>query len=137
MSIILNPFILFLTCNLSNVPIFVPIPNTVPLDPKPVSFIFVPNILIFFLLFLREETHKKNVLLVVGPLRSYPPYTNCLVVHAFCLVVKTRLVVRPLKKKLLLCLCVSSLRLLYNCLWYMKRFVFSLQILILYAHLIW
>ena len=31
---------------------------------------------------LREDTHKKSVFLVVGPLRFYPPYTNGLVVHA-------------------------------------------------------
>ena len=28
------------------------------------------------------KTHKKNVFLVVGPLRFHPPYTNGLVVHA-------------------------------------------------------
>ena len=35
---------------------------------------------------VREDTHKKSVFLVVGPLRFYPPYTNGLVVHAnfFC-----------------------------------------------------
>ena len=31
---------------------------------------------------IREDTHKKKVFLVVGPLRFYPPYTNGLVVHA-------------------------------------------------------
>ena len=31
---------------------------------------------------LREDTHKKSVFLVVGPLRFYPPYTNGLVVNA-------------------------------------------------------
>ena len=31
---------------------------------------------------VREDTHKKGVFLVVGPLRFYPPYTNGLVVHA-------------------------------------------------------
>ena len=31
---------------------------------------------------LKEDTHKKSVILVVGPLRFYPPYTNGLVVHA-------------------------------------------------------
>ena len=31
---------------------------------------------------VREDTHKKSVFLVVGPLRFYPPYTNGLVVHA-------------------------------------------------------
>ena len=31
---------------------------------------------------LREDTHKKSVSLVVGPLRFYPPYANGLVVHA-------------------------------------------------------
>ena len=35
-----------------------------------------------FYLILREDTHKKSVFLVVGPLRFYPPYTNGLVVHA-------------------------------------------------------
>ena len=34
---------------------------------------------------LREDTHKKRVFLVVGPLRFYPPYTNGLVVHAIFL----------------------------------------------------
>ena len=33
-------------------------------------------------LYLREDTHKKSVFLVVEPLRVYPPYTNVLVVHA-------------------------------------------------------
>ena len=31
---------------------------------------------------VREDTHKKSVFLVVGPIRFYPPYTNGLVVHA-------------------------------------------------------
>ena len=31
---------------------------------------------------LREDTHKKSVILVVGPLGFYPPYSNGLVVHA-------------------------------------------------------
>ena len=33
---------------------------------------------------LREDTHKKSVflLVLVGPLRFYTPYTNGLVVHA-------------------------------------------------------
>ena len=31
---------------------------------------------------IREDTNKKNVFLVVGTLRFYPPYTNSLVVHA-------------------------------------------------------
>ena len=37
----LNPssFILFLTCNFPNVSIFVPIPNTVPQDPKSLSYV--------------------------------------------------------------------------------------------------
>ena len=43
---------------------------------------------------VREYAHKKNVFLVVGTLKFYPPYTN-------------GLVVRPLKKHLFLC--VSSL----------------------------
>ena len=30
----------------------------------------------------REDTHKKSIFLVVRPLRFYPPYTYCLVVHA-------------------------------------------------------
>ena len=35
---------------------------------------------------LREDRHKKVCFLVVRPLRFYPPYTNCLVVHGtfFC-----------------------------------------------------
>ena len=69
--LILSSFIMFLTCNLINVPIFVPFLNTVPLDPKSLSyksFIFVPNFFILFLLFLREDRHKKAFFLVVGPL---------------------------------------------------------------------
>ena len=31
---------------------------------------------------IREDTHKKEVFLEVGPLRFYPPYTNGSVVHA-------------------------------------------------------
>ena len=36
----------------------------------------------YHLVCIREDTHKKNVFLVVGPLKFYPPYTNGLVVHA-------------------------------------------------------
>ena len=35
-------------------------------------------------LLIREDTHKKVIFLVVGPLRFYPPYMNGLVVHATC-----------------------------------------------------
>ena len=43
---------------------------------KTIIFLFVfPNL-------VREDTHKKSVFLVVGPIRFYPPYPIGLVVHA-------------------------------------------------------
>ena len=33
-------------------------------------------------LYIREDTHKEVVFLVVGPLRFYPPFTNGFMVHA-------------------------------------------------------
>ena len=47
---------------------------------------------------VQGKTHIKKTVLVFGPLRFYPPYTNGLVVNA--------IVVRPLKNTFFLC--VSS-----------------------------
>ena len=57
----------------------------------------------------REDTHKINVFLVVGPLRFYPPFTNGLLVHAAVgegVSLPTPLVVRPLKNTLSFYVCL-------------------------------
>ena len=37
---------------------------------------------LYHLVCIREDTHKKNIFFLVGPLIFYPPYTNGLVVYA-------------------------------------------------------